>query len=181
MIRIYYRVSTDKQDFDMQEAGIRSMLKSKNIDYDSCVVYSDFGISGTTTQRPDYQRLLSEVTENDIIVVYEVSRLWRDMQEQSRVTKMLDALNVNILSVGEGNLNLSTSGDSLTIDIKGVVNQFEARRLKERSRQGIIALQSKVATGEAIWNGRGKDKQKRKNDGYKRRWEKYRQERINIE
>jgi Zn ribbon nucleic-acid-binding protein len=42
---------------------------------------------------------------------------------------------------------------------------------------GIKRLQSAIATGEAVWNGRGKDKQKRKADGYKLRWEKYRKKR----
>jgi DNA invertase Pin-like site-specific DNA recombinase len=101
-------------------------------------------------------------------LVYEFSRLWRDKEEQSRATKMFIALNVTISSVTEG--NVKTEDDALTSDIKGVINQHEARRIKRRSREGIKALQARIAKGEVAWNGRGKDKQKRSNTGYLKRW-----------
>jgi DNA invertase Pin-like site-specific DNA recombinase len=136
-------------------------------------MYEDMGISGTTTQRPGYQRLLAEVLKGDTVLVYEFSRLWRDMEEQSRATKIFLALNVTISSVTEG--SVKTSDDALTSDIKGVINQHEARRTKRRSGEGIRALQDKVAKGEACWNGRGMDKKKRDNSGYLRRWSKARE------
>jgi DNA invertase Pin-like site-specific DNA recombinase len=172
MIRVYYRVSTDKQDFNMQHNAIINRLKNKEIEYNSCIIYQDLGISGTSTQRPEYQRLLSEVLENDTIIVYEFSRLWRDMEEQSRATKMLLALNVRLISVADGELNKLI--DTLFADIKGSINQFEARRLKERTRAGIAAKKAKVAKGEDVWNVRGPDKKKRNNEGYLRRWQKVR-------
>ena len=92
MIRIYYRVSTDKLDFNMQNKAIRKLLESTSVDYDSCVIYQDFGILGTTAQRPDYKRLLSEILEGDTLIVYEFSRLWRDLEDQSRAVKMFRAL-----------------------------------------------------------------------------------------
>jgi DNA invertase Pin-like site-specific DNA recombinase len=172
MIRIYYRVSTDKQDFEMQVHAIETLLNSRGLDSDSCVIYKDFGISGTTTQRPEYQRLLADILEGDTILVYEFSRLWRDMEEQSKITKMFLALGVQVSSVVDGDLR--TMNDTLTIDIKGVINQFEARRLKQRTIEGIRAKQAKVAKQEDVWKGRGKDKQKRSNEGYLKRWEKQR-------
>ncbi|AKB79112.1 DNA-invertase [Methanosarcina horonobensis HB-1 = JCM 15518] len=178
MIRIYYRVSTEKQDFDMQYKAIRDLCTSKGIDYMSCQVYQDFGISGTTADRPDYKRLLSEVQPFDTLIVYEVSRLWRDLEEQSRAMKALLKNNVNIISVADGEIKSLT--DTLFADIKGSVNQFEARRLKERINAGIRAKKEKVAKGEDSWNGRGPDKEKRKTDGYKVRWARYREAKNNV-
>jgi site-specific DNA recombinase len=79
--RVYYRVSTDKQDFEMQEEAIQKVCNGNNINYNSCILYQDYGLSGTTDQRPEYQRLLAEVEEYDLILVYEFSRLWRDIGE----------------------------------------------------------------------------------------------------
>gem|GEM_PF-2012048 len=163
-VRVYYRVSTEKQDFAMQDNAIRILLKNKDIDYESCIIYQDYGLSGTISTRPDYQKLLSEVAEHDMIVVYEFSRLWRDLEEQSRATKMLLALGVNIVSVADGELN--RLGDTLVADIKGSINQFEVRRLRERTKAGIAAKQAKVAQGLEKWRGRGPDKQKRQSEGY---------------
>ena len=171
-VRIYYRVSTEKQDFDMQDKAIKGFMQSKGLNYDSSIIYKDFGITGTITQRPDYQKLLSEVQEHDIIVAYEFSRLWRDMEEQSRVTKMLMALSVKIMSVSDGELN--SINDTLTFDIKGCVNQHEARRLKVRINDGIKAKKERVLKGLDVWNTRGPDKKKRKTDGYVREQERRR-------
>lgn len=179
MIRIYYRVSTEKQDFDMQFKAIRDLCKSKNIDYSACSIYQDFGISGTTADRPDYQRLLSEIQPFDTIIVYEVSRLWRDLEEQSRAMKyLIDKNNVNIISVADGEIKSLT--DTLFADIKGSVNQFEARRLKERINAGIRAKKDKVSRGEDTWKGRGPDKKQRKTEGYSNRWAKQRSEKIDM-
>ncbi len=163
-IRIYRRVSTNLQDLDSQDHGIHYYLKSHNINPESCVTYEELGISGTIAARPVYQMLLSDIQEGDTVLVYEFSRLWRDMEEQSRATKMFLALGVIITSVTEGSVR--NEEDALNSDIKGVINQHEARRVKRRSKVGIKALQDKVARGEVVWNGRGPDKRKRNNEGY---------------
>jgi DNA invertase Pin-like site-specific DNA recombinase len=173
MIRIYYRVSTEKQDFDMQKHNLEVLCKNKGIQYDECVIYQDFGISGTTADRASYQKLLAEVLEGDTIIVYEFSRLWRDMEEQSRATKMLLALGVSILSVSDGELNKSTK---LLANIRGSINEYEAERTRERINAGIKAKNERVALGLDTWNQRGKDKKPRSKDGYFKRWEKYRNE-----
>lgn len=172
MIRIYYRVSTDKQDYDMQDRGIQNYLNSLEARYEDCMVYQDFGLSGTTTTRPAYQRLLTEVRDKDTIIAYEFSRLWRDMEEQSRATKALIPRGIVIKSPIDGVID--SLENSLSADIKGVINQHEARRVKRRSMEGIRALQEKCAKGEVQWNGRGPDKKKRSPEGYKKMWEKRR-------
>ena len=167
MLRIYYRVSTDKQDFDMQKNAIENYLKIHGIT--TYEIYEDLGISGLTAERSEYQRLLADIREGDTLLVYEFSRLWRDMEEQSRVTKIILALGLTLISVTEG--TVKNEEDALISDVKGVINQHEARRFKRRSKDGIKALQDKCATGEKVWNGRGPDKVKRSNEGYLKMWE----------
>ena len=75
-------------------------------------------------------------------------------------------------SVTEGTVR--TEEDTLRSDIVGVMNQYEARRIKKRSYEGIKAKQVKVAKGEDTWRSRGSDKQKRKTDGYKKEQERRR-------
>jgi DNA invertase Pin-like site-specific DNA recombinase len=169
MIHIYYRVSTDKQDFGMQDTAIRNTLKSKCIDYDLCKVYKDFGISGTTTQRLGYQELLSNIRKDDTIVVYEISRLWRDMEEQTRATKLFRKSNISVLSAAEGE---NATHDKFMTRVRGLVNEFEADWLRERTLAGIKAKKERVAAGQDIWKPRGQDKQPRRKEGYLKRWQK---------
>lgn len=172
-IRIYRRVSTTQQDLDAQDHGIAGYLELNHIPIDSCVIYEEAKITGTIAERPVYQKLLTEVQEGDTVLAYEFSRLWRDMEEQSRATKIFLALGVTMASVTEG--SVVTEEDTLRSDMVGVMNQYEARRTRKRSREGIRALQEKVAKGEAVWNGRGPDQKKRSNVGYLKRWAKARE------
>lgn len=158
----------------MQLEAIQRMCKDKCVEYSTCKIYQDFGISGTTVNRPDYQKLLSEIEEGDSIFVYEFSRLWRDMSEQLRVTKMLKALNVVILSYADGKID--NNSDTLSVNIRGVLNEYEAERVRKRTRDGIAAKKARVAVGIEEWNPRGKDQKKRKTEGYTERWEKWRRE-----
>jgi DNA invertase Pin-like site-specific DNA recombinase len=170
--RIYFRVSTDKQDFLTQNNALRNLCKSKGINYDACRVYKDFDITGTTTDRKEYQNLLIDLEEYDNVLVYEFSRLWRDMEEQSRATKMFMRRNITVLSCSDG--DLKPDGDTLVADIKGSVNQYEVRRLRKRTKDALAAKKAKCEAGEDTWNRRGPDKQPRKRDGYLLRWAKQR-------
>lgn len=151
----------------MQKHSIENYLKLHEITESE--IYEDLGVSGTTAQRPGYQRLLADIREGDSILVYEFSRLWRDMEEQSRATKIFLVLGVTLLSVTEG--AVKNEEDALISDVRGVINQHESRRVKRRSKEGIKTLQDKCSKGESVWNGRGPDKKKRNNEGYLKMWE----------
>jgi len=165
-VRVYRRVSTNLQDFEEQNRGIERYLQNNGIS--SYVNYEEPGITGTIAERPVYQKLLSEVVSGDIVLVYEYSRMWRDLEEQAKIIKRFMSIGVILISAVEG--PVKTIDDVLKLNILGSVNQHEAERFRRRSMEGIKALQEKVSKGEAIWNGRGKDKTPRKTDGYFRRW-----------
>lgn len=169
-VRVYRRVSTNLQDLESQNHGIEGYLKNNGIT--SYVNYEEPGITGTIAERPVYQKLLSEVGSGDIVLVYEYSRMWRDLEEQAKITKKFMTLGVTLISTKEG--AVVTIDDVLKLNILGSVNQHEAERFRRRSKEGIRALQEKVANGEAVWNGRGQDKTKRKTDGYFKRWANHR-------
>jgi DNA invertase Pin-like site-specific DNA recombinase len=176
---IYVRVSTEQQDEGMQRHSIKEFLKGMEIDYDECIEYVDHAISGTKRDRPDYQRLLSDVKNGmvNIIFCYEWSRLWRDMEEQSRALKFFKELNVKLISITEG--EIKTIDDELKADLIGVLNQHERKRLLKRSADGMKSKARKCAeimhraiqegwTLEQLeehpdfWDGRKQDKKPRK-------------------
>lgn len=157
MIGVYLRVSTDKQDEAMQWTAIERLIG--NTPHKQ---YIDFGISGTTTERPGYQRLLTDIISGTItkVCVYELSRLWRDMEEQSRALKNFTSLGIVLISVREG--EIKSIEDEFKANILGSANVFEAKRTKQRILDGIADKKKNIAEGKDTWNGRGKDKKKRK-------------------
>lgn len=160
MIGIYLRVSTEKQDEGMQINAIKRYIGGD--EYKNAKVYKDFGITGTTTERPDYQKLLIDINSGLLhrIVTYEYSRLWRDLEEQSRMIKVLMALNIKLESATEG--ILETIDDKLKANIMGSINVYEVERLTRRINEGIARKKKDVEMGLDKWNGRGVDKKMRK-------------------
>ena len=158
MIGIYLRVSTEKQDEAMQLTAISRIIEL----HKSYATYKDFGISGTTTERPGYQSLLADIIAGKItsVYVYELSRLWRDMEEQSRALKNFASLGIKLISVREG--EIQSIEDEFKANILGSANVFEAKRTRQRIKDGIADKKKKVAEGTDVWKGRGKDKKMRK-------------------
>jgi len=160
MIGIYLRVSSDKQDEEMQFSAIKRILTDD--EFKNSKIYKDHGITGSTTERPDYQNMLLDLISGSLskIVTYELSRLWRDMEEQNRVFKLLNTYNVKLQSVTEG--YVESIDDELKANLLGSVNQHERKRLIRRTKEGIARKKKDIEEGKDTWNGRGKDKKLRK-------------------
>ena len=79
---IYIRVSTEEQkkgySIEAQESVIREYAKNK--DYEVYDVYNDEGYSGKDFNRPEIQRLFSDLANDkvDLILVWKVDRLSRN-------------------------------------------------------------------------------------------------------
>ncbi|WP_338016521.1 recombinase family protein [Tsukamurella tyrosinosolvens] len=67
----YARVSTDAQVESLQ---LRA-LDREGVE----AVWTDHGVSGSTTSRPRLDELLAELRDGDTLVVYSLSRLGRNM------------------------------------------------------------------------------------------------------
>ncbi len=115
---IYARYSSDLQ----REASIED--QSRNCER-ACSQYgfqithrfSDEAMSGAKTNRPGYQALLEAARQRefDIIVVDEVSRLWRDQEEQWRAVKLLEFKGVHILGVSDG---VNTASKTMVVKVR---------------------------------------------------------------
>lgn len=160
MIGIYLRVSSDKQDEAMQLTAIKRILTEE--EFANSKIYKDHGISGSITERPDYQNLIMDITYGKLekVATYELSRLWRDLEEQSRMIKVLKNLKVELVSATEG--LIKSEDDRLKAGILGAVNQHERERLIRRTREGIAEKKKNIKDGKDVWKGRGKDKKLRK-------------------
>ncbi len=98
---------------------------------------SDEALSGTKNDRPGYLALLAAAKrrEFDVIVVDEVSRLWRDQEEQWRAVKRLEFLGIHILGVSDG-INTQAGGYRLLLSIRGAMNEEARREIAWRTHRG---------------------------------------------
>ncbi|MGE6690283.1 recombinase family protein [Stutzerimonas stutzeri] len=137
----YIRVSTLDQNPDRQLEGVQV---SK--------VFIDKA-SGTDTQRPQLEALLSYVREGDTLVVHSMDRLARNLDDLRRMVQQLTGSGVRIEFVKES--LIFTGEDSpmanLLLSVMGAFAEFERALIRERQREGIS-----LAKQRGVYRGRKK-------------------------
>ncbi len=111
--------------------------------------FDDGGLSGATMNRPDLERLLTEVRGGtvDVIVVYKVDRLTRSLTDFARMVEIFDMHSVSFVSVTQ-QFNTTTSMGRLTLNVLLSFAQFEREVTAERIRDKIAASKRK-----GMWMG----------------------------
>lgn len=125
---IYARVSTDSQDSESQA----DYLKAKHA-YDY-VVEDTF--TGTTTDRPRFNKLLAELKEGDTLIVREVSRLGRNSIEVLTLAESLKARKVRLVIDNLG-IDVTTPAGEMIFTMMSGMAKMERELMLERQRIGI--------------------------------------------
>jgi DNA invertase Pin-like site-specific DNA recombinase len=96
--------------------------------------------SGTTTARPELQRLLHFVRKEDVVLVTKLDRLARSTLDLCTIVRQLEKKQVELVVLDQ-HLDTSTPGGRLTFHIFAAVAQFETEIRAERQAEGIAAAQ----------------------------------------
>lgn len=149
---IYARYSSDGQraaSLEDQERNCRRRADAEG--WHVVRVYADAAISGATTQRPQYQEMLSSAARSEfaIILVDDLSRLTRDSVEQERTIRRLEFQGARIIATSDGYDSASTSAARrVHRGVKGLMNELYLEDLAAKVHRG--------QTGQALkgrWNG----------------------------
>jgi DNA invertase Pin-like site-specific DNA recombinase len=135
----YIRVSADDQNPDRQLSGVQ-------LDK----VFTEYA-SGKDTRRPELEKMLDYVREDDILIVHSMDRLARNLDDLRRLVKNLTEQGVKVQFIKE---NLIFTGDDnpmsvLLLSMMGAFAEFERSLIKERQREGIA-----LAKKRGIYTGR---------------------------
>lgn len=124
----YARVSTSAQSLDEQI----EQLEAQGIEPNN--IYSE-KFTGTKTDRPQFNELLSTIKSGDELIVTKLDRLARNTQEALKVINKLldDDITINVLNLGI--LENSTVG-KLTYQILLAVAEMERNTIVERTQAG---------------------------------------------
>lgn len=139
-VALYIRVSTREQvenySIASQEEKLRAFCKSK--DWAVYDTYIDGGYSGADTERPDLQRMLSDIDNIDAVVVYKLDRLSRSQRDTlDLIEEKFLKNNTEFVSITE-TLDTSTPFGKAMIGILSVFAQLERETITERMRNGQI-------------------------------------------
>lgn len=137
---LYMRVSTHEQvdnySIESQQERMEAFCKAKGWTvYDN---YIDPGYSGSNMDRPALQRLLSDLDDIDVVVVYKLDRLSRSQRDTLELIEdYFLKNNVEFVSITE-TLDTSTPFGKAMIGILSVFAQLERETIAERMRMGHI-------------------------------------------
>ena len=113
MIYAYCRVSTPHQRLERQITNITEL-------HPKAIIFREF-YTGTKQDRPNWNKLISQIKTADTIVFDSVSRMSRNAEEGFKDYKMLYELGVNLIFLNEPLINTSvfdsTKSNLLNIDI----------------------------------------------------------------
>ena len=125
MIRYYVRVSTMEQKID------RQLVAYPKADFQ----YID-RMSGKSKERPELQRLLSDLQAEDVVVVKSLDRLSRstkDMLELVEVIKQKGAF----LKILDMNVDTATPMGEFFLTVLAAIAQLERQTIRERTLEGV--------------------------------------------
>lgn len=133
----YGRYSTDMQreeSIDAQFRAIEDYCKRNEIELIS--TYADEGISGTTDNRPEFQRMIkdAELGAFDYVIVHKLDRFSRSKYDSAIYKRKLKLAGVQLLSVLE---NLDGSPESIILEsvLEGM-SEYYSKNLSREVKKG---------------------------------------------
>ena len=126
----YVRVSTKgqntaRQDVLMKELGVDRVF------VDKC--------TGENVNRPEFQKMMSELKEGDVVVIESYSRMSRSTKDLLDTVEKLNKMGVGFVSKKE-NIDTMTASGRLLLTIIAGINQFEREVMLERQAEGIAVM-----------------------------------------
>ena len=131
MIYGYKRVSTTGQAKDGNSLESQEQQLREN---GAVEIYCD-AFTGTKTDRPELNKLISKVKSGDTIIVTKIDRLGRSLSQTSElITMLLDkGVTINILNLG---ILSNSSVNTLLRNVLLAFAQFERDMIIERTSEG---------------------------------------------
>jgi len=140
----YIRISKadGSQSLDLQKDALASAgVLAKNI-------YEDHA-SGRKDNRPGLTACLKALREGDILVVWKLDRLGRDLKHLVNTVQDLAKRNIGFkVLAGQGaNIDTTTANGRLVFGIFAALAEFEAELIRERTMAGLAAARARGRNG----------------------------------
>lgn len=148
---IYARYSSHAQrdvSIDQQVKAIREFADRQQLHV--VHVYADRAISGTTDNRPEFQRMIEDAKAGawSYVIVYSMDRFARDRYASITYKKILMDSGVRVLSAME-NISDEPSGILLESVLEGLA-EYYSRELSQKIRRGLNDNASKCMVAASI-------------------------------
>lgn len=126
----YARVSTDDQDLRVQraalkEAGCRRTFEEK--------------VSGARRNRPELERMLEHLRDDDVVVVTRLDRLARSTRDLLDIAERLKEAGAGLRSMAEPWADTTSPAGRMVLTVFAGIAEFERELIYQRTSSGRVA------------------------------------------
>ncbi len=149
----YLRVSTTDQNPERQQASIADYAQAVGVVIDR--TYTDYA-SGKNFDRPQYQALKGTLRDGDVLIVKEIDRLGRNMNQIKAEWQTLQQLGITMIVVDSPILSTANKSDlerslisNIVFELLAYMSEKERQKLRIRQAEGIA-----IAKAQGKFTGR---------------------------
>src|ERR1700687_3446710 len=133
----YARVSTNDQETATQVAALKAAGCER--------IYREKA-SGGRWDRPELHRLLDQLREDDVLVVWKLDRLSRSLRDVLTIMERLGGAKAGFRSLTEA-IDTTTPAGRMMMQMIGSFAEFERAMLRERTKAGLESARDEGRIG----------------------------------
>ncbi|MGC8584878.1 MAG: recombinase family protein [Thermoplasmata archaeon] len=99
-------------------------------------IYEDKAKSGGSTDRPAFQKMLSEIDNADIVIVAKIDRMARSLIDLLNTIQLLEKKGKGFISVLDPGIDTTSANGKLLLQILGAFAEFERNLINQRTKTG---------------------------------------------
>ena len=139
------KIKDQSNSITNQKAIINFFIKNGN-EFELIDFYIDDGYSCTTFDRPEFKRMIKDITEDKVntIIVKDLSRFGRNhIEADNYIENFLPGYNVRIISINDNidTLKLPKSNAYIEIPLRNLMNDCYARDISEKVKSTLKVKQ----------------------------------------
>jgi len=140
----YIRVSTDKQDLDVQRLAIHDYARKQKFRIDKFVEVEISSRKSTIARK--IESLLDNLKKGDLLIVSELSRLGRSLGQIINIVDTLIKKKIRFIAIKEGikiNGHQQDMQTKVTVTLFGLFAEIERDLLSQRTKEGLAAAKAR--------------------------------------
>jgi DNA invertase Pin-like site-specific DNA recombinase len=134
----YARVSTKEQNLNLQ---IDALSKA------GCKIIFQEKASGRKVDRPELEKLLSQIRPKDVLIVYSLDRLGRTIKQLIDLINDFKSKGIQFKSLTEGSFDTTSAMGEAIFQIMAILKAMEVNLLRERTMKGLQAARARGRKG----------------------------------
>ena len=133
----YARVSTKEQSLSMQVDALKKV---------GCDQIHEEIASGAKTARPVLEEIMRNIREDDVLVIWKLDRLGRNLAHLIHLTNKLIEKKVGLNSLNDP-IDTSTAQGRMVFGIFATLAEFERELIRERTQAGLKSARARGRKG----------------------------------